>query len=184
MKASSALALGIAALLAVAGVAGYAVVNHGLVFPTSGVASAGMGTLNVYVKDAPANWIHVNVTFDKIEVQAADQGNESGWHNYTVTKTVDLASLTSLSALLGSEKLPAGKYTQLRLHVTKAVGTMSNGTKYDFTVPSGELRTDDPFNISVGQTTSLTLDIDLTRSIVWTAEGYLFLPVLGAVIVS
>ncbi len=186
MKASIATALGIAALLAVAGVAGYAVVGHGALFPSSGAASGngGMGTLDVYVKDAPANWTHVYVTFDKVSVHAADQGNESGWHNVTVTKTVDLAALTQVSALLGSEQLPAGMYTQLRLEVTKVVGVMSNGTQYAFTVPSGELRTDDPFNITVGQTTSLTLDVDLSRSIVWTMEGYLFLPVLGPVKVS
>lgn len=186
MKASIGMALGIAALLAVAGVAGYAIVNHGLLSPSSGAASGSgsVGTLDVYVKDAPANWTHVYVTFDTISVHAADQGNESGWHNLTVSKTVDLASLTDVSALLGTQTLPAGMYTQLRLNVTKAVGVMSNGTRADFSVPSGELRTAGPFNITVGQTTSLTLDIDLSRSIVWTAEGYLFMPVLGSVDVS
>ncbi len=185
MKASIATALGIAALLAVAGVAGYAVVSHDALLPSSGTANGGsMGTLDVYVKDAPANWSHVYVTFDRVAVQAADQGNESGWHNMTVSKTVDLAALTTVSALLGSEQLPAGMYTQVRLNVTGVVGVMANGTQVSFTVPSGELRTDQPFNITGGRTTGLTVDVNLSRSIVWTPEGYFFVPVLGPVKVS
>lgn len=180
MKTSLGLVLGVAALLAVAGVAGYAVVGRGLLSPTG--TGSGVGTLNVYVKDAPTtNWTHVYVTFDVLSVHAADQGNDSGWHNYSVTQTVDLANLKTVSALLGSEQIPAGMYTQLRLNVTKVVGVMQNGTKVNMTVPSGVIRTDDPFNITTGQTASLTLDINLQRSIVFTAEGYLFLPVLASV---
>lgn len=183
MKTSIGLVLGVAALLAMAGVAGYAIVSHGLSLPGSGAGSAGgVGTLNVYIKDGPvANWTHVYVTFNVLSVQVANAGNDSGWHNYSVSKTVDLASLKTVSALLGSEQLPAGMYTQLRLNVTKAWGVVANGTTYKFTVPSGILRTDDPFNLTAGQATSLTLDVNLSRSIVWTAEGYFFTPVLGSV---
>ena len=184
MKAPIALALGIAALLAVAGAAGYvAFVNHGQLFPWISAGNvAGEGTVNVYVKDAPANWTHVYVTFSEVQVHAADQGNASGWYNLTTgPKTVDLASLVTVSELLGSAKVPAGMYTQLRIVVMAAQGVLQNGTTENFTVPSGELKTDDPFNVTTGQAVSLTVDIDLSRSIVWTAEGYLFLPVIGSV---
>ena len=57
-------------------------------------------------------------------------------------------------------------YTQLRLAVTAAQGVMQNGAKVNFTVPSDVLKTDDPFNVTVGHLTSITLEIDLSRSIV------------------
>ena len=72
-------------------------------------------------------------------------------------------------------------YTQLRVVMGSATGVMENGTKVDFIVPSGELKTDDPFNVTVGQTASLTLDIDLSRSIARADSQWLFVPVLGSV---
>ncbi len=200
MKTALTVAIGVAVLVAIAGVAGIAFVTNGVLpapsagsgsstGPTSGGAggtggASGYGTLAVYVKDAPAavNWTHVWVTFSAIDAHEANATNETGWHDVPVQdRTVDLASLTSVSALLGSTKLPAGMYTQLRLNVTSAMGVMQNGMKVNFTVPSNELKTTDPFNITVGQTTSLTLDIDLSRSIVQAGDMWLFLPVIGAV---
>lgn len=186
----------LAMLLAVAGVAGYVVVAHGsLPFAPAPTSAGGVGTLNVYVTDAPpadvapvngtpgnTTWSHVYVTFTLLQAHEANATNESGWHNITVTQnTVDLMSVQTASALLGSAELPAGTYTQLRIVVEKAWGVASNGTSYNFTVPSGDLKTDDPFTVTSGQTASLTLDVDLSHSIVWTATGYIFTPVIGSI---
>ncbi len=175
MKSSYAAALGIVAVLAVAGLAGYY-----LVLPA--LRAGPTGVLDVYVKDATGPWSHVNVTFTDLEVQQADQGNDSGWHTVpTATRTVDLASLTNVSELLGSATLPAGKYTEIRFDVSAATGVMANGTSYTFRVPSGFLRTTHPFNVTAGSTTSLTVDVDLSRSIVATPNGYQFTPVFAVV---
>ena len=58
---------------------------------------------------------------------------------------------------------------------------MTKCTQVNFTGPSGELMPADAFNVSVGQTTSLTVDIDLARSIVDAGNVWLFTPVLGSV---
>ncbi len=172
MKSSYAVALGIVVVLAVAGVAGVAILG----------AQRAAGVLDVYVKDAAGPWSHVNVTFSGLEVQAADQGGDSGWHTLSLqTRTVDLATLTNVSELLGSASLPAGKYTEIRINVSAASGVMANGTTVRFWVPSGELKTVHPFNMTAGATTRLTLDIDLERSIVATPNGYLFTPVFAVV---
>lgn len=197
MKTAFGLAIGLAVLVAVAGIAGIALVAPGTLpvpfggsSPSSGGAGVGGGgsaedgTLAVSVQDASStvNWTHVWVTFSKIQAHEANATDASAWHNLTVTKeTVDLAALTKLSQLLGTATLPTGMYTQLRIVVSSASGQMMNGMKANFTVPSGELKTDDPFNITVGQTTSLTVDIDLSRSIVRADGMWLFLPVLGSV---
>jgi len=195
----------LAILVAVAGVAGYMVVAHGSLPSAPAPSGAGgVGTLNVYVMDLlPANatmangttgnqtpgnvsvgnvtWSHIYVTFTVLQAHEANATNESGWHNISVSQTVDLLSLKTVSALLGSASLPTGEYTQLRIVVAKAWGVTSTGKTYDFTVPSGDLRTDDPFNVTTGQTASLTLDVNLSHSVVWTANGYLFTPVIGSI---
>ncbi len=115
-------------------------------------------------------------------MHVADAGNDSGWIPVTdVPTTVDLMSVKTVSALLGSASLKPGDYTQLRLNVTSVNGVMANGTTVTFTVPSGVLRTDDPFNITTGETTSLTLSFDLSRSIVDAGGRWIFTPVLGSV---
>ena len=205
MKATAFVVSVLALLVAVAGVAGYVLVAHGsLPFASAPSGANGMGTLSVYVMDtSPTNattgnetagnatagtmtvgnvtWSHVYVTFTVLQAHEANDSNDSGWHNVTVSNTVDLMSVKTAGALLGSAQLPAGQYTQLRIVVEKAWGVTSTGKTYDFTVPSGDLRTDDPFNVTLGQTSSLTLDLNLSHSIVWTDTGYLFTPVIGSV---
>jgi Domain of unknown function (DUF4382) len=199
MKTALTATIGIAVLVAIAGVAGLALVAPGaLTAPfggstpsagsspggTVGGNPAGFGTLAVLVQDAPAgvNWTHVMVTFSRIQAHEANGTNDSGWFNVTTeTGTVDLAAVHNVAQLLGTATLPAGMYTQLRLVVSSAQGVMQNGTKVNFTVPSGVLKTDDPFNVTVGHLTSLTLEIDLSRSIVHAGAEWLFLPVFAAV---
>ena len=141
------------------------------------------GTLSIYVKDLPDDWIHVNVTFSEVKIHKADAGNESGWYSLSIkNQTIDLAVLTNVSELLASGNVSEGKYTQIRLVVTAVTGTMEDGTVVNFTVPSGELKTTHPFNVTADHTEKLTLDFDLSHCIVHNAQGYKFKPVLGAII--
>jgi len=145
-------------------------------------ASAGTATVSIYVKDLPADWTHVNVTFSEVKIHAANAGNKSGWHTLELqTQTLDLASLTNMSELLASGNVSAGKYTQIRIVVESVTGTLSNGTVVDFIVPSGELKTTHPFNVTEGNTQTLTLDIDLSHSITHDSDGWKFKPVLGSI---
>ncbi len=199
MKTALTTTIGIAVLVAIAGVAGLAFVAPGALTapfggsnPTAGSSPggtgggnpAGFGTLAVSVQDAPAgvNWTHVWVTFSRIQAHEANGTNDSGWFNVTTkTGTVDLAAVHNVAQLLGTATLPAGMYTQLRLVVSSAQGVMQNGSKVDFIVPSGVLKTEDPFNVTVGHLTSITLMIDLSRSIVHAGDMWFFLPVFAAV---
>lgn len=179
-------ALAVAIIIAVAGLAGYVFVAHGaLPFTSAPAGSANTGTLDMYVKDSPENWTYVNVTFSLVQVHQANATDSEGWYNLTPSTsgpvTVNLAALQNLSALLGTATLKAGMYTQLRIVVSQATGVMQNGTEVNFTVPSGNLVTTDPFNITSGQTTGQTIEIDLSRSIVQADGVWLFTPVLGSI---
>lgn len=140
------------------------------------------GKVSIYVKDLPAEWSHVNVTFSDVRIHEAGAENESGWHTLEIhNMTVDLASLTNISALLASGNVSVGKYTQIRLIVTAVTGTMEDGTVVNLTVPSGELKTNHPFNVTADDTQVLTLDFDLEHSIVYESSEWKFKPVLGSI---
>lgn len=158
------------------------VVVGGLGIFMTGSKSAGAATVSIFVKDMPDDWTHVNVTFSQVRIHAASAGNESGWHSLPLKKqTLDLASLTNMSGLLASGNVSAGKYTQIRIVVESVTGTMANGTAVNFTVPSGELKTTHPFNVTAGHTETLTLDFDLSHSMVLKSSGWIFKPVLGSI---
>ncbi len=183
MRTTLTVALAVAAILAVAGVAGYAFVSNGMAH-SGATSGTSVGTLNVYMQDAPANttWSHIYVTIGAIQVHPADGMNASDWRNVSVVQNrIDLVGLKSVAALLGGSSLAAGNYTQIRIVVKSVTGVMANNTQVDFTVPSGELKTADAFNITTGETTSLTIDINLARSVVDANGTWIFTPVLGSI---
>ena len=135
------------------------------------------------VKDDAIAWKHVNVTFSEVKVHLASGNNDSGWQTLSIKNgIVDLVTLTNVSKLLASSAIPTGKYTQIRIVVNSVTGMMLDGTNVTFTVPSGELKTTHPFNLTAGSTEKLTLEIDLQRSIVHNDSGWIFTPVLGTVV--
>jgi len=168
----TAFALGAGAVLILAGVAYY-----------MGAMSA--GTLVVQVRDAPADWAHLNVTFTEVRVHRADAGNESGWVSLSLeARTIDFLALGNLTQVLALDRIPAGKYTQIRVVVASVEGTPARGAKVSLSVPDGILRTTTPFDLPGGGTATVTLDFDLSRSIVSNANGYTFKPVLGSVLIN
>ncbi len=146
------------------------------------VLGTATGTVTVYVEDSPDDWRYVNVTFSEVQIHRASAGNDSGWYTLPITNgTIDLVTLTNASALLASAGVPEGMYTQIRIVVSTATGVMVNGTQVTFAVPSGELKTTHPFNVTEGHTERITLDIDLEHSIAHNSQGWVFKPVMGSI---
>lgn len=142
------------------------------------------GTVAVYVKDAVGPWEHVYVNFTGVSIHRSG-ASSADWVNLPIAAgTVDLANLTNTSKLLASLKLGPGHYEQIRIVVGSGYGMTTTGQTAVFSVPSGELKTNQQFNITSGKTTTLTLDVDLARSLVQTANGWIFTPVVGSVQLS
>jgi len=113
------------------------------------------GSLNVAVRDASGAWSHVYVTFTQVWVHEAGKSEDVGWHNLTVAQSsIDLIAAT---------------------------GQLLDGTNVVFSVPSGDVKAVTPFEVRSGSTTTLTVDIDLVRSIVMNGSGWTFTPVFGQV---
>jgi uncharacterized protein DUF4382 len=114
---------------------------------TTGVTGT-LGTVRLLITDPPVGQAgtqasdpsiqHIFVTFTKIEIHAAEAGNESGWHSLVLgSKTIDLTQVLSVSDLLGSATLPTGKYNMIRLFAATA-RVVIDGNNVIYRIPSGD----------------------------------------------
>ncbi len=174
----------------------------------------GKGRLKIYLTDSSEkykandseNYLAVYITISRIEAHIAgdDDGDEGEWiilrdwsnENESELTVFDLMKLQDVSELLVDGSFDAGKYTQLRLFVTKAsvlIETKSKESKLievgtngePVEIPSGDqtgIKLIHPFEIIEGETTELTIDFDAEKSIIKTGNGnYKLKPVIKIV---
>ena len=121
--------------------------------------------LTILLTDAPANYDSVNITFAEVSAHL-----DSSWiHVVTDTQTVNLLDWSNGNAMiLGSDTVPADKYTQMRIKIIDAeIGV--DGQVFPLDVPSGAqtgLKFGPQFTIDEGSTYELVIDFDACRSIV------------------
>jgi hypothetical protein len=191
-------------------------------FPTleDDTITSGKGRLKIYLTDSSGdykasddeNYSAVYITISKIEAHVAgeDEATEGEWivlrdwsnENESDLPVFDLMILQDVSDLLVDGSFDAGKYTQLRLFVTKAsilveteeikedsklieVTAEVPSDAIDVEIPSvyqTGLKLIHPFEINDGETTELTIDFDAEKSIVKTGNGeYKLQPVVKIV---
>ena len=140
----------------------------------------GIGTIQIFVTDPPApNVANVWVEVSKIEVHRA-AGPDSEWITIVDQPvTFDLLKIAEVQKFLGSQKVDAGTYTQLRMYITEAWIIDLDGEEHDAFVPSERLKFVRPFTIEDGEIKGLVLDFDGDRSLNVTGAGqYVLKPVV------
>jgi hypothetical protein len=148
---------------------------------SDGVGTDGsMGKLNIYLTDTPAAYDSVNIVFTEVSAHL-----DSEWVSVTQEPTrVNLLDWSNgRTMLLGSEEVPAGKYTQIRIKIDSA-SIVVDGDPYPLVVPSGAqtgLKFGPEFTIAAGSTYELVVDFDASRSVVTTGppndpKGYKLKP--------
>ncbi|MFC1904383.1 DUF4382 domain-containing protein [Chloroflexota bacterium] len=85
--------------------------------------------------------------------------------------TFDLLKIKGVEQFLGSNGVPAGKYTQVRLVVDTVQVALNDGELQDASVPSNELKIVRPFDVIEGETTVLVLDFIADRMVTVTGSG-------------
>jgi hypothetical protein len=143
----------------------------------SGSSDSGdLGTFSLNVTDAkpvlPENTESVLVTFEEVHVHKAGEG----WTTLPLAQepyTIDLLQFQegNTTELVPPVSLESGTYTQIRIVVSHAE-IVIHGNAYPVTIPSGNLKTDTQFDFQVegGGAVDITLDFDLSRSIVVTGQ--------------
>ncbi len=152
-------------------------------------SSNSTGTISMAVTDArpvlPSGTTKVSVTIDEISVHGAG----GGWTTLPLPQTPfiieDLLQFAdgNTTQLVPPVQLTSGKYTQIRLGVTSATITI-NGQDQPLEIPSENLKTVQEFDFTLtgGGAVDLTVDFDLSQSIVVTGSGtYQLKPVLHIV---
>jgi len=99
--------------------------------------------------------------------------DEGRWINIPISgpNPFNLLELQGINELLGTAQLEAGRYTQLRLEVSKIGVALDGGALQKATLPSGELKFVRPFDIIAGETTDVKLDFDAQKSVNVTGSG-------------
>jgi Domain of unknown function (DUF4382) len=149
----------------------------------SGSTSSGSGQLTIGITDTPfSDAKAVLITFDSISVHRSGQGWETvAFANGATERTCDLKKLQGPTDVLGSDLLPAGHYTQVRLQVKAATIHFDNaststtacapsitvpGTQFaNVKVASGEVKLNREFTLDAGATVTMVLDFDGDKSI-------------------
>ena len=112
-------------------------------------------------------------------------GNAPLTFNFSTPRQIDLMQQQNgnSASLLNGVSLPAGNYAWIRLMVdaSKSTITLSDGSVYLLTVPSGAetgLKLVHGFTVAEGGVVNFTIDFDLRRSIVLANGQYILKPVL------
>lgn len=147
------------------------------------------GSLSLAITDAkpalPTGINQVLVTIDEVSVHQSG----GSWSSLTLAQTpftVDLLQFTEghTTQLVPQTTLTSGKYTQVRLGVQSAMIVTAAGQQIPVEIASGDLKTDKNFDFDVtdGGAVALTVDFDLSQSLVVTGSGnYKLKPVLHLV---
>lgn len=152
-------------------------------------ADADLGTMEVKLHDAPADYEEVNVFIETVEVNNSE--SDDGWVEINdPQQSYNLLELTNGAyEVLGSAQLPAGNYEQIRLVLSSdGHSVVIDGEEHDMFVPSGEqtgIKLNVDAEIEADFTYTLLLDFDAARSVVvrgnqQAGEDYLLKPVIKA----
>ena len=142
----------------------------------SASSSGTTGTFSLNVTDAkpllPDDTEEVLIVFEEVEVHKAGEG----WIALPLVQepyTIDLLQFQDgkTTELVPPVSLESGTYTQIRIVVSSAE-LITKSTAHSMVVPSGKIKTDTPFDFEVkgGGAINLTVDFDLSRSIVVTGQ--------------
>ncbi len=140
--------------------------------PVASTIPAGMGRLEVRVTDAPGDVEAILVTVTEVEVHKEVAG-EGKWTSLTITgpNPFDLIKIRDKEQELVTQDLETAKYTQIRMTVEMVEVTyLEDGvpTTVEAILPSGKLKFVRPFDVVEGGTTTLVIDFDADKSVVFT----------------
>lgn len=159
---------------------------------SGGGTAGGTGTVTMNVTDAkpalPVDDIEqVLITVDEIMLHKSG----GGWERLNLANNnseyqIDLLQYSNgnTTAIVLPKEVASGKYTQIRFGVKTAKMVSTSMGDIDLEIPSDYLKTDKnfEFDLPTGQTVNLTIDFDLSQSIVATGSGtYQLKPVLHVV---
>jgi len=178
------------------------VVGAAALFACNTGSSSGPAGVSVYLTDAPldlAGVSAVNVTLSGVVLYPSDAGTGDGGGIELESGPISLPGDLTLNLLdfrngqttfLGSQTVPSGSYTRVRLQVVSAELVRDDDNDpatpdlvEPITVPSSKVDVPVPFELNAGENLEITVDFDAQASVqVNTTNGrntYLLRPVIN-----
>ena len=136
--------------------------------------AARLGHVSINLTDAPGDFEEVNLVVTGVSIHRGDE-DSGGWETLKHdTTTYDLLQLRNgVFTQLGAGDVPAGHYTQVRLHIGEGSNVVVDGVVHPLTIPSGMqsgYKLVGEFDVPAGGGVELTLDFDAARSVLLTGN--------------
>lgn len=154
--------------------------------------SGNTGTLSVSMVDAPDPTITaMNVTIDRVQahvINPADPNDNDPSHWTTIStapQSFNLFDLVRNEMILGSQSLPVGHYTQMRLFASSATVTDDTGMHAMMMPGMGNtgIKLNVDYTIGPNQITAILLDFNASKSLIRTGpHSYQMQPVIPCVV--
>lgn len=128
-------------------------------------------------------------TTENINGQKTNQ-NVNKWETFQLDGNTDQPLVTKLkkgqSIPLGITPLAGGKYSEIRLYISKATAKLANGEEVELIIPQGDniVRVVKTFNIFSNKTTYITLNLDDKNSLIQAGDTYFLQPVISRITAS
>jgi len=152
----------------------------------------GSSNVSLSVKDPPPQAYDRSITaivvsFDKVELHAANAGNDSGWHTVVTSASVNLLTVLSVPKILGNTMIPAGRYNEIRFFASNASITIA-GVTVTYTIASGGTSglkvpiLGGGFQVVGGQSLTVQLDFAFNNSEIMAGGSLMLSPVVEATV--
>ena len=140
----------------------------------------GMGRLIINITDPPVPLENVKVSFANLEIHKTG----GPWTTIPMDNdTFELLDLDGVTELLASHIVEAGVYTQIRLDVTTVqIWVTGDETPHEARVPSNKIKLVGSFEVTEGEQTEITVDINGAQSVQTGNGEYIFRPVVKLLI--
>jgi len=123
------------------------------------------GRLIIEVMDKPVDLRHLNITIDSLSIKRVENDTEE-WIDLELLGGepiyFDLLALQNVTMTLSDTEIPAGNYTQIKMHVLTANATKPDGEHFELRkVPSGHIKVLLKPRLEMRSDDSVTVIIDL-----------------------
>jgi DNA-binding transcriptional ArsR family regulator len=128
----------------------------------------------------------LNITYSSLQAHYLGANNASAWVSGSGGGSLDLMTLVNASQVIGTGKIPVNSTINIvRFSITSAY-IVINGTKYNVTVPSGELTVPVTGGGRVTSNSSVLIDLSPVVATIYTSNSTVFVlvPSVKAVIVG
>jgi hypothetical protein len=152
----------------------------------SSMTSPELGSMTLRLNNMmmPKTLTSLKLVLNKAEVHlspAKDTVDHWETLNLASPVSVDIATLSKDGpATLGTTKLAAGRYTELRFYIKSATATLINGRTVNLSLLGKDniIRILQPFTVISEKNSTIYIDIDADRSLIKAGDTYLLRPVV------